>query len=137
MNHFEDKAATTTDDAARAVDVVWRLRDAINSHEPRRVAACFSADYRCEVPLHPSRSFSGSQRVFENWSEILGRTPNLQAKVLRTAVEGREIWSEWEMQGINRDGGALLIRGMVVFTAADGVIDWAHFYLDPVIDRAA
>lgn len=117
-------------------DVVSRLRDAINSHEAHQVAACFSADYRCEIPLHPSRSFTGSQRVLANWSELFERAPALRATVLRTAINGRESWSEWELGGTARDGVELLMRGMVVFTAAEGLIDWARFYLDPVIDRA-
>ncbi|AUG76869.1 hypothetical protein CFP65_2007 [Kitasatospora sp. MMS16-BH015] len=30
-----------------------RLKDAINSHDPRRVADCFTTDYRSETPHRP------------------------------------------------------------------------------------
>ena len=49
---------------------IEHLRDAINSHDPARVADCFTENYRCELPLHPSRSFTGRARVFENYQAI-------------------------------------------------------------------
>ena len=69
-------------------DPVDRLRDAINSHDPRRVADCFTADYRSEVPHRPAESFVGSGHVGENWTAIFTRLPDLHARVLRRAVAG-------------------------------------------------
>jgi ketosteroid isomerase-like protein len=112
-----------------------RLQDAINSHDPQRVAACFTEDYRTELPMHPAQSFQGNSRVRDNWTKILARTPDLKADVLRFDA-GNLTWSEWEMRGTNIDGSAALIRGCVICTFRGELIDWTRFYLDPVIDGA-
>lgn len=43
---------------------IYVLRDAINSHDPNEVTAAFTEDYRCDMPMHPSRDFSGSTRFY-------------------------------------------------------------------------
>ncbi|MEX5633118.1 nuclear transport factor 2 family protein [Parafrankia sp. FMc2] len=115
---------------------IVRLRDAINGHDPAAVAACFTEDYRTEVPLHPSQGFTGNQKVRENWTAILARTPDLHADVLRSTSDGAETWSEWEMRGTATDGAATLIRGVVISGAADGRIAWTRFFLDPVFEAS-
>lgn len=84
--------------------------------------------------MHPSRDFVGSEHVFQNWSGILARIPDLQAEILRSADAGHESWSEWEMRGTAIDGNAALLRGVVVSATRDGAIGWTRFYLDPVTD---
>ena len=114
---------------------VERLRDAINSHDPGRVAGCFSTDYRCERPMRPSEGFTGSDQVLRNWTGVFGSMPDLRADVLRAAVNGPEVWSEWEMNGTGPEGPNV-IRGVVVFTVRDDRIDWSRFYLDPVLEKS-
>ena len=115
------------------VNPMARLRGAINSLDPATIAACFTANYRCEIPMHPSRSFEGNAHVVDNWTQILDRTPQLKAEVLRFHA-GELTWSEWEIKGTNTDGSPALIRGCVICTFRDGLIDWTRFYLDPVTD---
>jgi ketosteroid isomerase-like protein len=110
-----------------------RLREAINSGDPSRVADCFTADFRAELPHHPERSFTGAQRVQANWTAIFARAPHLTAKVVRTAVNGAEIWSEWEITGLDTAGAPVTFAGPVIVTTRDGRINWARFYLDPVM----
>ncbi|WP_433195860.1 nuclear transport factor 2 family protein [Nocardia sp. CA-107356] len=114
------------------IDAVGRLREAINSHSAQRVADCFTADYRAEVPHRPTDSFTGRGRVLANWTLIFTRVPDLQARVVRTAVSGSEIWSEWEMSGTSLEGLPALMVGPVVMTVRDGRIDWTRFYVSPV-----
>jgi ketosteroid isomerase-like protein len=109
-----------------------RLREAIDSGDPTRVADCFTADFRAELPHHPERSFTGAERVQANWTAIFARAPHLTAKVLRTAVNGPEIWSEWEITGVDTAGAPVTFAGPVIVTTRDGRINWARFYLDPV-----
>lgn len=120
-------AATTSD--PRVLD---RLRDAINSGDATRVAGCFTADFRAELPHHPERSFIGAERVLANWTAIFHTAPELTAKVLRTVNSGAEIWSEWEITGMDSAGAPVTFAGPVIFTTRDGQIDWARFYLDRV-----
>lgn len=115
------------------INPMSRLQDAINSHDPQRIAACFTEDYRSELPMRPAQSFHGNSRVLDNWTRILTRTPDLKADVLRFQV-GDLTWSEWEMRGTNTDSSAALIRGCVICTFRGELIDWTRFYLEPVID---
>lgn len=117
-------------------DPIEHLRDAINSHDPRQVADCFTSDYRCEVPLRPAESFVGSDRVADNWAAIFARLPDLNARVIRRAASGAELWSEWEMTGTEPTGGRALLCGPVIMTTRDERIAWTRFYLGPVTDGA-
>jgi ketosteroid isomerase-like protein len=118
----------TTPDAR----VLNLLREAIESHDPRRVAACFTDDFRADVPHHPSRSFSGAQNVLANWTNIFHKCPQLTATVLRSAINATELWSEWEMSEPTADGPAVRFAGPVVLTTREGRIATARFYLDAV-----
>ena len=113
-------------------DPVARLRDAINSHDSELIAACFTPDYRAEIPHRPAESFTGSDRVAANWTAILARLPDIQARVLRRAADGGEIWSEWEMTGTDPTGNPALLCGPVIMTTRNGQIAWTRFYLSPV-----
>jgi hypothetical protein len=118
--------------AVPAPDPVERLREAINSHDPRQVADCFTAGYRCEVPHRPAEGFTGSDHVVRNWTGIFERLPTLHARVLRRAESDAEVWSEWEMAATNAPDAPVLLCGPVVMTTVDGKIDWTRFYLAPV-----
>lgn len=111
---------------------ISRLLGAINSHDPQQVADCFSADYRCEMPLHPARGFVGSGKVLENWTALFSAVEGLEATVLRAVATPGETWSEWEMTGTSPGGATAVLRGPVIWTETDDVITWARFYLDRV-----
>lgn len=114
------------------VDAIETLRIAINSHDPRRIAACFTPDYRAETPHRPTEGFVGADRVHASWVAILARIPDLEARVVRRAAAGPELWSEWEMTGTGPDGEPAVMCGPVIMTTRDGRIDWARFYLGRV-----
>jgi ketosteroid isomerase-like protein len=115
--------------------VLDRLRDAINSGDPTKVAGCFTADFRAELPHHPQSSFIGAERVLANWTAIFNTAPKLTAEVLRAAVSGATIWSEWEITGVDTAGAPVTLVGPVIVTTRDGQINWARFYLEPVGTR--
>lgn len=118
------------------LDAITTLETAINSHDANSIAACFSAGYVSETPHHPSRNFEGRATVLRNWTAILGRFPNLTARVLRRAVNGDEVWSEWEMDGTAADGTSAGIVGPVIWrTDSNGLVSWARFYLEPATDE--
>src|SRR6476620_2345811 len=119
----------TSDDAA---SLLARLERATNAHDVNVLVACFAPDYRNDTPAHPGRSFTGREQVRRNWEQIFAAIPDLTAKVLRSAVNGAEVWSEWEHRGTRRDGSAHVMRGVVIFGVADGLLTWARFYLEPV-----
>ena len=125
----------THDDTTRgAAGTLARLEGATNAHDVNAVVACFAADYRNETPAHPERGFTGREQVRRNWEQIFAAIPDLRAQVLRSAVTRDEVWSEWEHRGTRRDGSAHLMRGVVIFGVRGGLLAWARFYVEPVVD---
>jgi len=112
--------------------MVERLHRATNAHDLDALAACFAPDYRNETPAHPERSFTGREQVRKNWMVILAAIPDLHAEVLRVAVDGDTVWTEWEHRGTRSDSTAHLMRGVVIFGVVDGLAGWGRFYLEPV-----
>ena len=91
--------------------MIDRLATSTNAHDVDALVDCFAADYRNETPAHPARGFTGREQVRRNWQQIFAAVPDLHAVVLRSAVAGDTVWSEWEMSGTRRDGTAHLMRG--------------------------
>jgi ketosteroid isomerase-like protein len=120
------------DSARRALDTLARLERATNAHDVNEVVACFAAAYRNETPAHPERGFTGREQVRANWEQIFAAVPNITGTVLRSAVNGDEVWSEWEHRGTRQDGSAHLMRGVIIFGLGDELLTWARFYLEPV-----
>lgn len=112
--------------------MLTRLEDGVNAHDLDRLVECFALDYVNETPVHPARGFKGREQVRQNWASIFAGVPDLQATILRAAVDGGVVWSEWEMSGTRRDGVPHLMRGVIVFGVAAGRAAWARFYLEPV-----
>lgn len=117
-----------------AAAFVEGLVSATNAHDLDGILACFAVDYRNETPVHPSRGFVGRDRVCKNWEQIFASVPDVTTEVLRSAVEGDTVWTEWEYRGTLPDGTPHVMRGVILFGLADGVAAWARFYLEPVRD---
>lgn len=113
---------------------VERLRDAINSHDAARVADCFTENYQCDMPMHPSRGFTGRARVRENYQGIFARVPDLRATVLRSCQDKSGVlWSEWEMSGTSDEGISSASTGVVIIlSVVDERIEHTRFYLDAI-----
>jgi len=112
--------------------LVERLLAAVNGHDLVGLVACFDEDYVNVNPAHPQRGFRGSEQVRRNWSQIFAVVPDVHARVLRSAVDGDTLWSEWEMTGARNDGAAFEMRGVFIFGVADGRAKWTRMFLEPV-----
>ena len=117
---------------ASTATMLDRLRDATNAHDLDALVDCFAESYRNDTPVHPARGFQGRSQVRSNWEQIFAGVPDVTALVLRSVVDGDEIWSEWEMRGTRRDGSPHLMRGVIIFGVSDERAIWARFYLEPV-----
>ena len=111
-----------------------RLCAATNNRDLAAIVACFSPGYRNLTPAHPSRGFTGREQVRRNWEQIFAAIPDLRAEIVRSAVDGDTLWSEWEHSGTRPDGSPHLMRGVIIFGVTDGLADWARFYLEPVTE---
>jgi ketosteroid isomerase-like protein len=116
----------------KGVELVERLRRAVDDHDLDVVLDCFAPDYRNETPAHPGQGFQGREQVRTNWERIFAGIPDITAEVLRTAADGDVVWSEWEMRGTRPDGQPHLMRGVIIFGVPDQRAVWARFYLEPV-----
>jgi limonene-1,2-epoxide hydrolase len=113
--------------------VVRRLQAATNAHDLDALADCFAVDYLSEIPLHPSRTFRGRDQVRQNWGQILSGVPDLHSELIREAVDGNVVWTEWEWTGTRLDGAAHLMRGTTIVGVDGERIAWARFYMEPVV----
>jgi ketosteroid isomerase-like protein len=112
--------------------VIDRLAAATNEHDVAAIAACFAEDYVNQTPAHPHRGFTGRDQVRRNWEQILGAVPDISCVVTRRALDGDDVWTEWEHRGTRRDGAPHLMRGVIIFTVVRDEIRAASFYLEPV-----
>jgi ketosteroid isomerase-like protein len=127
---------STTNHADGPAAIVERLRGATNAHDLDALVACFAPAYRNETPVHPERGFTGRDQVRKNWEQIFSVIPDLTTEVLRCAVDGDTVWSEWEHHGTRPDGSQHVMRGVVIFGLEDDLVAWARFYLEPVQEGA-
>jgi hypothetical protein len=68
----------------------------------------------------------------KNWSQIFSAVPDIQAQLIRSAVDGETIWNEWEWKGTRPDGKQFLQRGVTIQGVSSGRIQWARLYLEMV-----
>jgi len=125
----------TTDGGPAAL--ARRLCRATNDRDLAGIVACFAPGYRNATPAHPQRGFTGREQVRRNWEQMFAAIPDLSAEILSTAVTGDTVWTEWEHRGTRPDGSRHLMRGVIIFGVADGLAEWARFYLEPVQDDGA
>src|SRR4051812_3166944 len=83
---------------------VEKLRDAINRHDARGMAALLAPDYLSEQPVHPNRGFGGPDQVAKNWSQLFTAAPDMVAAVRSEAMDGSTSLSEWAFDGHFTDG---------------------------------
>lgn len=115
-----------------AGEFVAQLITAVNDHDIDQLVGLFAEDYENHTPVHPARGFTGNRQVRRNWETIFAAVPDIRAVVTAQAVADDTVWTEWAMDGIRRDGVEHHMRGVVVFTLADGQATAARFYLEPL-----
>jgi ketosteroid isomerase-like protein len=113
-------------------EVIERLRDAQNRHDLEAFLECFDPEYESLQPVHPREAFKGREQVRKNWSAIFAGVPDFRSELVRTAVEGDEVWSEWRWTGTRADGSPLDMRGVIIARVRGGRIAWGRLYVEPV-----
>ena len=114
-----------------------RLTAAQNAHDLEAMLACFHEDYRSEQPLFPARTFQGIDQVRANWGAVLSAIPDFHAEILRSAVDGDEVFVEVHWTGTKANGDALDERGVLVMGMRDDKIAWGRLYVDEVEQEGA
>jgi len=109
-----------------------RLRKAFNAHDLEGIVALVDPDYESEQPAHPERGFHGRDQVRKNWASMFARVPDFRADILRTAVDGDTVWTEWRWHGVRADGTKFDLRGVTLFRLWNGRIVSGRLYMEPV-----
>jgi hypothetical protein len=93
--------------------------------------ACFDESYINEKYTH-SGDFGATSRYARTGLRILAAVPDLRAQVLRMAVDGNRVWTEWDMSGIRQDGALFQMAGVAILELKAPKITSAPFYFEPV-----
>ena len=76
-----------------------QLTDAWNARDAEQVAGLFAPDYVSAQPAHPSRAFTGSAQVLDNWAAVFAGVPDFRATLVAHAVTGEDEWGEVAWSG--------------------------------------
>ena len=112
--------------------LLFKLRDALNTHDIESFVACFDKNYYSEQPVHPDRNFHGHEQVRKNWAANFDEMPDFSAHLLRHASSNNSLWTEWEWQGTRQDKSKLLMRGVIIMGVETDKIKWGRLYVEPV-----
>ena len=115
-----------------AETLLFKLRDALNTHDIEAFVTCFDENYKSEQPAHPARTFQGREQVKKNWASNFEEMPDFSAQLIRHAINHDLLWTEWEWQGTRKDNSKLLMRGVLIMGVAEGKITWGRLYVEPV-----
>ncbi|MCU7551365.1 nuclear transport factor 2 family protein [Chitinophagaceae bacterium LB-8] len=115
-----------------AETLLFKLRDALNTHDIEAFVACFDENYYSEQPAHPARTFQGREQVRKNWASNFEEMPDFSAQLIRHAISHDTLWTEWEWQGTRRDTSKLFMRGVMIMGVEEGKITWGRLYVEPV-----
>jgi hypothetical protein len=73
----------------------------------------------------------------ERWAAVFEGVPDFGSQLVRAAVDGEIVWSEWRWGGTQLDGAALDMVGVMVCGVREGRMSWARLYMEPVDQAGA
>jgi hypothetical protein len=105
----------------------------LNAHDLDGFVALFAANYDSAQPAHPSRAFTGRDRVRENWRSVFSGVPDFRAElVLATAADDAVEVGEWRWSGTHVDGAPFEMRGVTVLGIEIDHVVRGRLYMEPV-----
>lgn len=106
---------------------------ALNAHDLDRFVALFAAKYDSEQPAHPSRAFTGRDKVRENWHSVFSGVSDFRAELMLATAAGDAVEvGEWRWSGTHVDGAPFEMRGVTVLGIEDEQVVWGRLYMEPV-----
>ena len=114
-------------------NVLANMHSVLNAHDLDGFVALFAEEYGSEQPVHPSRAFTSSDKVRENWASVFSGVPDFRAELLLAATtdDGVEV-GEWRWWGTHLDGAQFEMRGVTVLGIEDERVAWGRLYMEPV-----
>ena len=112
--------------------LLFKLKDAFNTHDIDALVAFFDESYYSEQPVHPDRTFQGREQVRKNWTSNFDEMPDFLAQLIRYTINNNSVWTEWEWQGTRKDNSKLFMRGVMIIGVQNDKIIWGRLYVEPV-----
>ena len=107
-----------------------RFHTALNTRDITNLVQLLQVDYEFFDPAHPERNTMGLEAARTAWNGIFTRYPGFRADLLRQAIEGNTIWSEWRWAGgpQGNENGFQQV-GVIIFGVEQGLLAWARTYM--------
>jgi limonene-1,2-epoxide hydrolase len=126
---MEDETGITNDylpmDPKRLLE---RFHTALNTRDLTNLIHLLQVDFERFYPAQQEEETTGLEAVRAKWEEIFNMYPDFRADLLRQAIEGNVIWSEWRWYGQRGDGqeGRFEQMGVIVFGVEEGLLAWSR-----------
>lgn len=111
-----------------------RLHTALNTRDLTNLLHCLQVDYEQFYPARSEKAvFTGLEATRQEYDRIFRTYPDFHADLLRQAIEGNVIWTEWRFRTgegqANQAAGQLDQSGVIIFGVEQGLIAWARIYM--------
>jgi predicted SnoaL-like aldol condensation-catalyzing enzyme len=104
------------------------LQTILNGGDLENLTQYFQLDYESTQPGKPDANRTGRQQLLEKWGQIFREHPNFRANLLRYAIEGDTVWTEWHWFD-EEQKEALNKTGVVIYGVEDGLFAWSREYM--------
>lgn len=112
-----------------------RLHTALNTRDLTNLVHMLQVDYEFVEPAQPGGGTVGIEAARQRWDQLFQAYPDFRADLIRQAVEGNTIWSEWHWKGSGNGNTSRLDRaGVLIFGVEEGLIAWTRSYMIDAAD---
>lgn len=101
-----------------------RIHTALNTRDLTNLLACLQVDYEQVYPAEKGKDTLGIEAARSAWEGIFHSSPHLQAELIRQAIDGNTIWTEWRFKGNGGDRVGVIIMGV-----EEGLVAWSRNYM--------
>jgi hypothetical protein len=104
-----------------------RLHTALNTRDITNLMLCFQVDYEQIYPDGTSKDTTGLEPARQSWEDLFTTYPDFRADLLRQAIDGSTIWTEWRFTG--GQSGSFNRAGVLIMGVEEGLIAWTRIYM--------
>jgi limonene-1,2-epoxide hydrolase len=101
-----------------------RIHTALNTRDITYLLACFQVDYEQVYPAEQGKDTLGVEAARSAWEGFFNSNPDLQAELIRQAIDGNTIWTEWRFRASSGERAGVIVLGV-----EEGLIAWSRNYL--------
>ena len=108
-----------------------RFHTAINTRDLTNLVHLLQVDFEYFDLFRPENNSTGLEAARTRWDGLFNRYPNFQADLVRQAIEGNTIWTEWRWRGgpSGNENGFKQV-GVVIFGVEQGLLAWARLFMN-------